>query len=98
MLHGGAEEKRWLLSAALSPLAPRREREKLLRVSRRTPGLSCSALPPEREPSWARSASDCIGSVESGRTCSRVGGCCEPRTARAPFALVVARFDVNIKT
>ena len=42
---------------------------------------------PDREPSSARSAFDCAGSVESdcARPCIR--GRCEPRTARGPVAV-----------
>ena len=38
----------------------------------------------EREPSSARSASDCTTSAEQIWPSPRVGGCCEPRTARGP--------------
>src|SRR5712672_540147 len=41
----------------------------------------------EREPSSARSAFDHGSSVKSVWTSTRVGGCCEPRTARAPVAV-----------
>src|SRR5439155_27239669 len=39
---------------------------------------------PDREPSSARSAFNCAGSVESVYTCHCVRGRCEPRTARGP--------------
>src|SRR5882672_7795531 len=42
---------------------------------------------PDREPSSARSGSDLMGSLKCIRTCFRVGGRGEPKTARGQFSL-----------
>src|SRR5436309_15010196 len=51
---------------------------------------------PDREPSSARSAFNCAGSVESVYARHCVRGRCEPRTARGPVTVEDAPFLLSV--